>query len=237
MSIRSVALLALAATLLLTGCPKKRKRGADDIDVSEGQKRAALFEAILANIKKIDPAKAPPVAVDTKLPGFLTGRFSGSGSDENDETLFAYREDLLVPDLANSPEIPFAAPHGGLSGCAFGLKEVRRAKDAEFFTKETLRGCTKLKYLWVVRTTKVAKPKPGATAVANKTATTSFTAGAVDGEVLGYEIATGKLLGGYRFSARNSPTPEGANTGNADDVLEKDLTKNVTAAIQAASRR
>jgi len=234
---KQVVLLALASTLLLTGCPKKRKRGADDIDVAEGKRRAALFEVVLANIKKIDPSKAPPLTTDTNIPGGRPPSLSGYTPDEDDESVLVYREDLA--DLSKVPDIPFSAPHGRQDGCQFSLREVKTKKDAEYFTKETLRGCTKLRYLWVVRTTKVVKPKPGASAVdrSRKTETTSFGSGAVDGEVLGYEIATGKLVGGYRFSARNSSTPEGANTGNPDAVLEKDLTKNVVAAIAAGPKR
>lgn len=120
----------------------------------------------------------------------------------------------------------------------YSLKKVKEGKE-DFFSKETLLGCTKLQYLWVVRHTNVVKPKAGARTVdrSKNTATTAFTPGAVDGEVLGYEIATGKYLGGYRFAARNSGKPDGANTGNADDVLEKELKSNVVAAIVAGPKK
>jgi hypothetical protein len=233
----AVVASTVIAVVFAAGCKQKKTVGSDQIGLAEANARAALAGPILAKIAKINVAAAPAVKADKRLPGRIPARVSNYDPRPDEESILVYPEDLASPSKLN--EIPYEVPHSELARCTKNLADVKDPGDEVGFYKIVLQGCTKLKYLWVVRTTKIVKPVVGAETVdeQKRTRTTEFTPGSVAGEVIAFEIATGKLVGGVRFSARSSDKPEEGKGGTRQSVLDEDLKNRVVEAVVAAVQR
>lgn len=233
---RTCLLVALTFSLAAPACrPKSRPLQSDEIDLAEARKRAALAEPILAAIKKLDPAKIPPVTKESRLPGFPMVWVGGKPAD-NEDSIGVYAEDLKNPSALN--EVAYAAPHGELARCTQNVAMAKAGK-TDRFPDSFLVGCTHLKHVILVRPTSVIKPVYNTTTTTDKntktrTEDTKFTKGSVTGDLIAIEIATGKVVGGVHFHAESSSSPDGIYSGTPEKVLADDLTKNVAKALHSS---
>jgi hypothetical protein len=159
---------AMGLVIALLACKSKKELGPDNISLEEGRKRAALAEPILAAIGKIDPAKIPAVTTETKLPAWPSN-WVGGNAKEDEDAIGVYPEDLAKPSELN--EVAYAAPHGELARCTQNVAAAKAGKDDHFY-KTFLVGCTKLKYVLMVRPTKVVKPRWDTKTTTNETTKT-----------------------------------------------------------------
>lgn len=243
LSFRAPHALVLLAILAASFVDCKRSNDdvidATHITVAEGKARGLVAEPKLAAILKIQPASAPPTIADGiaypggKPPSFGDTKNSG---DEGREYMIAFATDLTHPSTWSPPHSIDGSGH--LNMCWKGIEETKDAK-AKRFSNTLLNGCTKLKYLYVIRLARDVPPRITGSTDENsgntRTVTESFTPGNVAGDVVAFEIDTGKHLGGFRFSASSSAKPE--MSGPFLGILHEDLTKNLSAEIEAGLRK
>ncbi len=196
-------ILACSLLLLAVGVACKRADPPKpELTWEEVEKKyKATVDAKLAIVEKIARNKPPP----TKTAGItLDGPPIPASYTPN--VAVAFEEDLV--DLVTLPKIKYRPDydHGTINECASTSRKrysviTERAISSASSGNAQLDHCTLLKYLIVVRLTTKVEPKmlpkkPG-------DIDSTFSGGHFEGDVVVFNIDTGKHLGGYTVKAEN----------------------------------
>ncbi len=123
---------------------------------------------------------------------------------------------ISLTDL-DSHQSPFPMPDGEqLRVCAAAVRKSKMGERDPKKQKEILTWCSTLEYLLIVRTAHMDFPK-GYNGL-------NFEGGTVKGDVLVYELPSGKALGGYAFHAESSKTVQ-------SDAIDSDFATNYQQAL------
>lgn len=144
------------------------------------------LESRIAAIEKISLSAAPHGPVH-----------AGAGKHITAHAAVVDDGDLVYLTDLNEYKMRFHMPDGEqLRTCATAVRKGQMAERDPKKQKELLTWCATLEYLLVVRSPKMEFPK-GYNGM-------NFEAGEVKGDVLAYELPSGKPLGGYAFHAESS---------------------------------
>lgn len=229
---RSALAIAYAAVAIasMSACEKKV-----DLPLDEIKGRATVFEATLAQVKKL-PASPPPVTSAFMAPGVRLSQ-SDSTADNPRDYLILHAEDLAAPPMYYDDKAVKAQLRGagGLKSCIEQLHNLKDPKLQRVF-KETLNWCTGFKHAVIVRTVSYVAPRvlktDDETKGKTRTITEHFAPGSVTGEASVYDLANVSLIGAFRYTARSSEKP--SLDGGPAGALERDLQKNARAAFEKA---
>jgi hypothetical protein len=203
----------------------------------EAKKRADAFEVTLATIKKIDPASAPSIESDGyTVKGVRPAFVDSDDSSEDNDDLVVHAEDLKQETLL--AEVAYrASGTKGLWGCNAMISGFKKSKEDDR-SEDFLKGCTKIKYLWVIRIRNVVKPTITDVKTEGNTRTHAFEKGSIDGDVVGFDLKSGQPIGGFRFAAVSSETPpDPSSRTSPQEVLDEDLRSRLTTALNEASSK
>lgn len=229
---------ALVVVVALTGCKRNTTSyvdPADQIPLAEAKARAATVSTKLAAIARVNPGAVPPTKADAiAYPGGHAPSFTLALDDDNRDVVITYADLLAQPAAAPSKhhDVP---GWKALHNCATWADSVKTATQPTL-PKKVLQGCTHLRTLLVIRlTTDVAPEITGKTeqgSGATKTVTSWFKKGRVEGDVIAFDIDSGRALGGVRFAAETSDDPSSAK--NLDEDLDANMAEAIRKALWAA---
>jgi hypothetical protein len=211
------------------------------LDPKEATRRAAACKKSLAAIEKIDAAAVPPVETDGYLDKsvYVSFTFEQTYADDNRSVILIHAEDLKEPGLYRDDLKPRVPGSSAVTGCALALKAYEESKKESKKKRQDeafMKGCTKLKYLAVVRVREHVAPEVTST-TENETANTRthiFEPGKITGDVVMFSLESGKPMGGFSFAAESSEKPD--RTFDGKD-LETDLMKQLVKALNEGDDR
>lgn len=238
MRLSTIAGLTLGLALL-PAC-KKKYTDVNFVPIAEAAARAAKFEPVLANIKKLPTT--PPAVTRTFAPADAhVSTTSHAGREPTpEEYLLVHAEDLGAPGFYNATAVKVRINGTGvLSSCAKGTTEARTSKE-EKVHKYALLPCTKFKYVYVIRETEYLQPKTRTVSDTTKdnkrTIIDDVIPGHVNADVTIYSAVDGKQVGAFQFRSVSSaaPSTEGGFLGAVDRDLEKQTNDAIVSALSAA---
>jgi hypothetical protein len=207
----------------------------DGIDKKEAEKRVKAFEKSYAVMKKIDPASAPAIETDGFTVKGARPSFPEPSPSDRTDSVTVHPEDLKDDSGYAGDAVRYRVKGlDHLSRCLLGVATFKKEKKKKRHHKELMQGCTDLKFLFVLRIREVQPAKVTGVSEEGNKRTHHFEKGKVSGDVIGFELASGKPIGGFRFVAESSEIPE--NQWNSPDkVLDDDLRASLLKTLQEAS--
>jgi hypothetical protein len=189
------------------------------------------IKAQLEKIRGID-RRVPPTTTDgVRLPDRADPKFDPPSYDGATLGLMVYDADFADPAAAASDKHRITLV-GSLEGCEkyvgmqsskdWGSRSLSPASDVE----RLLRQCASATYLGIIRVNRKRAPK------ISDAAKKEFVGGAAEGDVLFFDVATGKHLGGYAWKA-STDSSMADYASRAQDKLDDNFTENIYKAIAA----
>ena len=233
---RHATIAALACAALCAACRRKSSTTGDAGPAASTPVIASAGPVIERHRAKVKPIadqrfelmnKLPPRVFSDTLHAPDNGPLVIGGATSNAPLLYdvggkieglGYR---IEDDAGKGLEDCYKLLHDGNIEHTFGKPEVPSAAEAE----RILARCESFKYLLIVRVWSTTEP--------NVNGYQTFSQGKVEGDVILFNIQTGKSFGGIHFKAQNTDNIK-ATTGSETDAFNRDLHANTVRAVTDA---